>query len=394
MNRPRRLALVTRRFWPLVGGAEMLMSQLATAFRERGARPTIVTAQWQSDWPTDLVHQETPVVRLPNPNQRFWGTIRYMIALARWMKHHQSELDVIYVSMLKHDAYATLGARTERRLPVVLRAEGSGETGDCRWQQTARFGDRIRRRCLTADAIVAPSRAIYDELLAAGYPNRLVRHIPNGVVTRPARNAERRWAARQLLAESNPDLATREETPVVIFTGRLARAKGLFDLLHAWSGIAERWSDARLWLVGDGPDRDDLFELILDLGLRHQVVMPGAFDDVQDLLDAADLFVLPSYHEGLSIALLEAMAAGVPIVASDIPGNREVIVSGQHGMLLPPGDVSLWAAALSQTLGQPARSQNLVAAAHERVCSEFSRDRMTVAHEELFEELLARRQSA
>ena len=386
-----RLALVTRRFWPLVGGAEMVMSNLAVEFRRQGHDVTIVTAQWQPTWPTEVVHREVPVVRLPNPPQRAWGTLRYMLALTRWLKSHATKLDAVYVSMLKHDAYSAIGALAGSRVPVVIRAEGAGETGDCHWQSTARFGLRIRRRCHSADAIVAPSGAIFGELRDAGYPLGRTYQLSNGVAVGAPRSVLDRRMARTVLAESNPDLAVGGDTPVVVYTGRLHEAKGLYDLLRAWPLVLDQFPGARLWIVGDGPARDDLFETILDLDLRHQVQLPGAFDDVQDVLHAADAYVLPSYEEGMSIALLEAMAAGVPVVATDIPGNQALVQHGQHGLLVPPRDPAALASALIQQLAQPRRAAMLAAAAHQRVSNDFSLQRMASTHLDLFQELIARK---
>ena len=81
-----RLALVTRRFWPLVGGAEMAMANLAAEFRRQGHAVRIVTGRWEKHWPLEMVHREVPVTRLPHPRTRAWGTLRYMYALSSWLQ--------------------------------------------------------------------------------------------------------------------------------------------------------------------------------------------------------------------------------------------------------------------------------------------------------------------
>jgi glycosyltransferase involved in cell wall biosynthesis len=293
---------LTRRFWPLVGGAEVVMANLAAEFRRQGHAATIVTAQWEKHWPRDLVHREVPVVRMPQPKLRTWGTLRYMYALGSWLSAQRSQLDGVLVSMLKHDAYAAVGALRGSGVPVVVRAEGGGAAGDCQWQATARFGMRIRRRCYEADAIVAPSDAIGAELLAAGYDPAKIKRIDNGVRLPPPRAPLAREAARSALAEANWDLKCEPDAPVAVYTGRLHPDKGLLDLVQAWPTVAKRWPNARLWLIGEGPQREELFERIGDLGFRYQVCLPGSFDEIDDVLAAADLFVLPSYSEGMSIS--------------------------------------------------------------------------------------------
>lgn len=385
----RRIALVTRRFWPLVGGAEIAMANIACELRRQGCSVVLLTAQWQSHWPREVVHREIPVMRLPNPPQRGWGTLRYMLALGRWLRRHAVKLDLVYVSMLKHDAYAALNALGHTPVPVVLRAEGAGESGDCAWQQTARFGGRIRRACQEADGLIAPSQAIRDELLAAGYPPSQTHYIPNGVTVGPPRSNERRLAARHALAEVNLDLGTEAGDRVAVYTGRLEQAKGLVELVQAWPTVLKRFPDARLWLAGEGSAREELFELVLDLDLRGHVMMPGCFDDVQDLLYAADLFVLPSYVEGMSLSLLEAMAAGLPVVASDIPGNRALVDHGVHGLLAPSHSPVQLARAILEAWERPERAAALGQAARQRVAQDYSLETCVARHLEYFEERIA-----
>jgi glycosyltransferase involved in cell wall biosynthesis len=129
------------------------------------------------------------------------------------------------------------------------------------------------------------------------------------------------------------------------------------------------------------------------LGLSGRVVLPGSFDNVDDVLAAADLFVLPSESEGLSHALLEAMAAGLPIVATDIPGNAVAIRDGVEGSLVRPRDSAALAAAIDKIFADPPRAAELGAAARHRAQECFSLERMVDAHLALFARLLGAGQS-
>ena len=130
--------------------------------------------------------------------------------------------------------------------------------------------------------------------------------------------------------------------PRAVFVGRLAPEKGLGALIDAWPLVRQTHPQARLILIGEGPERPLLEQrarsLGLGLGPDQAVDLPGAADDVTARLRAADLFVLPSLEEGMSIALLEAMALGIPLVASSIPGNRRLVSDFKHGRLATPGD--------------------------------------------------------
>ncbi len=126
------------------------------------------------------------------------------------------------------------------------------------------------------------------------------------------------------------------------FVGRLAPEKGLDTLIDAWPIVQAAHPEARLILIGEGPERASLEARVaargLTLGPGQAVEMPGVATDATNALRDADLFVLPSREEGMSIALLEAMALGVPPVASSIPGNRRLISDFKHGRLAPPDD--------------------------------------------------------
>ncbi|MCO6457704.1 MAG: glycosyltransferase family 4 protein [Pirellulaceae bacterium] len=382
-----RLVLVTRRFWPLVGGAEMVVANLADEFTQSGHEVRIVTARWEPHWPRELVHRDVPVFRLPNPPQRGWGTFRYMLALGRWLRTQRGTMDAVLVSMLKHDAYTAVGVLQGTRVPVLLRAEGGGSQGDCHWHRRGRFGRRIKRRCAAAEALIAPSEGIYAELRAE-FPAERVHYIPNGVRVPPPRDAARQSAARRALAEVNYDLAVDNGAPVAVFTGRLHRAKGLRELVVAWARVVRQRPEARLWLVGEGPDREELYDLILDRDLRGRVIMPGAFDAVDEILQAADLFVLPSHEEGMSLALLEAMAAGLPVVATDIEGNRVLIRDRQEGLLVPPRNPDALAAAILRQLDQRILARAYAEAARKRVEEEYSLTRMAQRHVDLIRQAI------
>jgi glycosyltransferase involved in cell wall biosynthesis len=309
------------------------------------------------------------VIRLPSARLRFLGTWLYMERLRRWLTRHP--VDVAYVSMLKHDAYVALGVGRQRGFPVVLRPEGAGATGDLAWQSWGRLGRRIGRRCRTAQAIVSISAAITAELTAAGYdPERIV-PLPNGV---PVPDAP--WQPR-------PDWHV---APRAVFVGRLAPEKGLDRLIAAWPEVRSRHPAARLTLVGEGPERPLLAEQIARLGLTEAVELPGAAADPTARLRAADLFVLPSREEGMSVALLEAMALGMPLVASAIPGNCRLITAGVHGQLAPDDPKGLARAMLDQWAGFE-QAVAMGRSARQRVADEYSIAAVARRHMDLFRAL-------
>ncbi len=383
---PLRLVLISRRFWPLADRGASVMAHLASELVSRAVDVTLLTARWHPRWPPEITVCDVPVVRLARPPGRWRDTNRYMRSIARWLRRNQGRFDLVCVSRLRCEAYAALKA-VGKEVPVVLRAEVAGRSGDCVWQLEASGGRRIKQECMKAAALVGPSRAIERELIAAGYPRDRVHCLPNGVPIPSAGSRARKAAARAAVVTANPSLRMPDGAPLAVSIGRLDEAKELGYLVAAWQKVIAIHPDARLWLVGEGPHRKRLEDQIVDLDLLGRVFLAGLYDSVEELLAAADLFVLPSREEGPSLALVEAMGAGLPVVTTDVAGNRELVTDGRHGLLVPNRDVEAMGTAVLRLLDEPGLAARLGTAARDLVQTRFSLARMVDAHLELFESL-------
>jgi glycosyltransferase involved in cell wall biosynthesis len=367
-----RIVLVTRRFPPLIGGAEKMLSYLSDALAAEGAAVTVLTARAPDTAAEEERAGGVRVVRLPTSGLRFVGTWRYMRALRQWLE--RNAVDVAYVSMLKHDAFVAVEVGRRKGLPVVLRPEGAGATGDLAWQSWGRFGLRIGRRCRSADAVIAISPAIRAELLAHGYDRSRIHDLPNGVPV-PAEP----WQPR----------ADWSRSPRAVFVGRLAPEKGLDVLVEAWAKVRAVRPLAKLVVVGEGSERARLTSQVERLRLTDAVDWAGAVADATGQLRGADVFVLPSREEGMSIALLEAMGLGLPVVASAIPGNQRLITDGEHGRLVTPDDPDALARAILATWEDPRDALDRGERARRRVVEEYSIAAVARRHMELFERLIS-----
>jgi len=173
--------------------------------------------------------------------------------------------------------------------------------------------------------------------------------VMNGI---PVHRFERSSDTR---AQVRDELGIAQDALVVGTVGRLVELKNQRLLLEAAALLRPSWPGLVVVLAGDGPLRDDLVSLARQLGMQDSVVFTGPRQDVPRLLNAFDVFALPSRTEGLSIALLEACAAGLPLVATRVGGNDEIVQEHQTGLLIPSDDVSALRAALSQLLEDPAQ---------------------------------------
>lgn len=381
---PLRLALVTPRFWPLAGPSETHLLRLAEQFQAAGHDVTVVTAQWRRKWPEQLSVGPLRVERVRGMPHGGWRTLRYMFALSRWLRDAESRIDIAFVASMKHEAYCALRALRGSRVPVVLQPQGIGPRGDIAWQQTASLGRRIARRCQSAQALVAACDITAQELTAAGCKSENIHAIPHGVPIPSPRGSLSRQAAREAIAAANSDLTLDDQQPLAIAIADFQSGSGLPELVKAWQRVAAEHRKARLWLIGDGPLRDELYRLISDLDLRNHVAIPGVFAETDGLFEAADLFIDPAPANGQTLYLLEAMAAGLPIVASDLPCTRSLVVHGTSGYLAPAGDMRQLAACISHALSNPAEGVALGAAARDFVRERHSLDRSVSAYLDLF----------
>jgi len=179
--------------------------------------------------------------------------------------------------------------------------------------------------------------------------------------------------------------------PIVGTVARLAPKKGQVDLIEAAALVVRRRPDVTFVLAGDGELRGDLSAQAKSLGLNGHVRFLGAVDDPIPLLGRMDIFTLPSHMEGMSNAMLEAMAAGRPIVATGVGGNSEVVVPGETGLLVPPRDPARLAEAILALVNDPKRAAAMGAAGRARVRAEYSVETMVKRLEDLYRELLARK---
>jgi glycosyltransferase involved in cell wall biosynthesis len=180
------------------------------------------------------------------------------------------------------------------------------------------------------------------------------------------------------------------DLPQIVSVGRLAWPKDPLTLVHALAFARVRGNRYRAVIVGDGPDRAGLEAAVSELGIGSAVELHGPRRDVPDLLARSDVFVLASRSEGGPISILEAMAAGLPVVASDVGGVRELVADGVTGLLVPAADTDALAAALERLLADPGLRRRMGAAGHERARERFDLSAHRRSHLELYERQLAR----
>ncbi len=316
-----RVAMIIQGYHPLLGGAERQLRSVAPLLQARGVDVHILTRRHAGMAPYEAV-DGVPVHRLPVPGPRPLKSLAYTagsLALLRKLRPQ-----VIHAYDLSSATTTAVLAKRLYGTPLVVKLLRGGVHGDIDRLKQKLFGDRRMTTFVReVDAFMTISREIDAELAAAGVAPERRRFIPNGVdVDRFAPVGDA--AKARLRAELG-----LPEGPVVLYVGRLVAEKRLDVLLRAWSTAAAGRS-VSLLLLGEGPEEAALRSIA-----GPGVTFTGRVDDIAPYLKAADLFVLPSATEGLSNALLEALAAGLAVVATDVGGARDVVEDTVGGRLVP-----------------------------------------------------------
>jgi glycosyltransferase involved in cell wall biosynthesis len=186
------------------------------------------------------------------------------------------------------------------------------------------------------------------------------------------------------------ELGLREHDPLIVSVGNLYPVKGHRYLLEAVARLLPRYPDLHLAIAGQGQLRTSLLALAQALGVEGRLHLLGLRADVGNLLLASDIFVLPSLSEGLPVAMLEAMLAGRPIVATRVGDVPVALNDGEAGLLVPSADAATLAEAIDRLLANPALARKLGEAARDRARSEYQLDTMTSRYETLYQRLLTR----
>ena len=351
-----------------VGGAERVVVQLAAAAVEQGDRVAVAGAPGPLD--ADLRRLGVERIDLPGGSRSLGGTALAVTRLVAPLRRFRPEL------IHSHNVRATLAASAAARLAGPLRRPPLLATFHGVVPSEYRVAARLLRG---ADRVVCVSRDTAEALIAAGFPAGRTQVIHNAVpIPAPLASEERERIDRELrLGEGS----------VVAAVGRLVPQKAHWRFLEAAALVARRIPETRFLVIGDGPLRAELELQAARLELGQSVTFTGVRSDARALIARSDLLVFSSDWEGLAMAALEALAAGVPLVSTDVEGMRELLDSGA-GVVVDRDPESL-AEAIVALLEDPSRRAALGSAGRALVEREFSPSTMVSAYQELYRGLIA-----
>jgi glycosyltransferase involved in cell wall biosynthesis len=391
MASPYRILMLTNRYLPAVGGAELQASQLINRLQLRGHTVCLVTRRLEPNWPERETINNVEIHRLSPVGLSHRANAIMVFRLFIHLLTTARRFDVIHVHGLGPIGLAAILAGVIVRRPVIikvatqgdiLRADGSRSTYS-RLVRHIFVPAWLWRSVLSrANRIVAISDGIRAEAHEFGLDNVVV--IPNGVAVDRFHIYDRKQARQQLGLDA--------DKLYLIFTGRLVQRKRIDILLSSMPSVLREFPNCHVLLAGSGSGQADtvereLREQVRSLGLENHVHFLGLRDDIELLLCAADLFVFPSEREGMPNAVLEAVAAGVPIVASRIDGVIDIL-NDEIGWLIPPGDAEALSEAILTILPSPEQAQQRAHKAQQHVTEKFSLDVIAQQYERLYTEVI------
>lgn len=299
------------------GGAERVLSGLANYWAKAGHKITVITLAQPEVMPFYPLEQNISIEQLGLNNnsgqffQRLFHIFKRCLTLRHTIRSLQPDVVVSFIDIMN---LTTLSACWNLRIPVVV-SERTHPKHHIIPQLYSKLRDFLYPQA---------AKVIVQTKSAAEYFSKLnnIAVIPNSVTLPPILHR------------------ATESVGNIISVGRLIPSKNFETLIHAFSGIANDWPDLTLTIYGEGPERQNLENLVSHLHLNNRVFFPGVVQNIQEKIAQSDLFVFPSKYEGFPNAVCEAMAAGVPIIASDCSGNIDIIQDKSNGRLFPVGDVN------------------------------------------------------
>ncbi|QDU81950.1 Glycogen synthase [Polystyrenella longa] len=366
-----KVCLLTDTFFPNVGGAEMVLDHLARELVERGADVVVLAPKSRNAHEDQYPYQ---VERYRKPFSKHWGLRLFLPKLM--LLHRRYQFDVIHCHAAYPQAYVARTFSQITGVPVVVRPHGSDILPGERMRKHPRIEERIRRTLQSVDAIIAQGDFLRDEIAALDVPLEKIHVIHNGV-------------SLQTFATGEPYIHPR---PYCLSLGNLSHRKGFDVLIRAFAKVDSTKID--LLIGGTGPEEEDLKLLITELGQQDRIHLVGHVSGQEkvNLYRSAEFFVCPSRREPFANVILEALASGLPIVATAVGGNSQLVRQDEHGLLSSSEDVDALAENLRRCIEEPDRLARYRAAVSDFV-SQFDWPLVAGRYRALYEQVISARPS-
>lgn len=372
-ERKKRLSIMQIIATLEVGGAEGQLCELVKGLNKEKYEISVCCLTRGGPLQEKIEELGVPVYILGKRNKLDFTILFRLASLLKIKK-----IDLVHTWMFTANMWGRLAAILAHT-PSIIASERTVafEKDTCR-----NVVDKILAR-VTA-LIIANSNGVKRSCLKRGLPSEKLKVIPNSCDLEI-------FGQREDSGKIKRELGIKDGSLLVGSIGVLRPEKGHRFLVHSIPAVLNIFPEAIFILVGDGPQREELEELSVKLGIPQKVNFLGQRRDVPDILSCLNVFVLPSLYEGLPNAVLEAMACGLPVVATDVEGTNEVVVDGETGILVSPKDPERLAEAIISLLKNKELARQMGEAGQKRVEEKFSLEKMVNSVEEVYDRLAERK---
>jgi glycosyltransferase involved in cell wall biosynthesis len=372
MKNRLKIALYSEGFF--TGGTERQLTELIKRLDRNRFEAYAISSRQGGQLESELMQAGIAIENFPLTCLRDFNAIKQLWRLKNFLL--RKEIDLLHTFSLTGNTFGVL-AGLLARVPTIItsRRDMGVMIPPLYWPLQIAFS-------LCADAIVINAAAIRDMLITKERvsPDK-IKLVHNGIDLKSFSidSETRRWARRELGID--------EKTVAIGVIAQIKPVKGHRYLLLATQLLKKRLANFRILIIGDGAQRPELEAFSTQLGIKEQTLFLGQRNDVKKLIAAFDIGLLPSLSEGLSNSLLEMMAAGVPAIATDVGGNREIIIDKETGLLVPPANPEAIATAIETLLNDADLSARLANKARKMVMNRFSTEHMVDCMENLYLDL-------
>jgi len=378
------ILMVTERYFPIWGGAESQLQQLIPYLVSRGCTVEIVTRRWHLGMDRQEDIDGVSVSRLGIPGSSNWATLIFILSLLVFFIRNRTNVDIYH----SHGA-VNMGVfcRVAKILTGKKNVTKIATAGRISKLSTKLYGRFLLALFKRSDAIICMTEEIQKELSDINTPAAAIRRITNGVNGNrfvPVSSKQRiLWRQHWGIKDSDK---------LILFSSRLVPRKGLDILLNGWPVIQENYPNIWLLIIGSGTDQSDSTEKQMREKVNREklinVQFLGETNKLEQYLGVADLFVFPSKQEGFPNALLEAMAAGLPVVASRIGGVIDIIEENKTGILFESGNSNDLALQISSCLARPETLKKMGKQARDYVLTQYSFEAIATQYVAVYRDLL------
>lgn len=373
-----RILIVTRRYPPFVGGVQQQLARLAQALARRGHEVTVLTGRHLPALPPVRNEEGVRVYRLFDPPIRVLGTVLFLIGLAARMLTLRNRFQITLVSMMNETSALSIRIAHLLGKPVVLRVSAVGNIGNVAWARSHIFGRLYLSAARSAEALIIQAKHFAASLLAADFTSGQIHLISNPAPDRPPSST-----CADTGTTRNFSQAIR-----ILWCGRLSREKDPEILTEVAGILRQREVEFHIDVVGDGELHRPLQRKITDSALAEYITLHGFKEDPAPYFRDADILLLTSTYDASPNVILEAMVAGVPVVATNVGGVPEMVQDGVTGILTPPNDPGAIAHAIEKLVEDPVRRRALAHRAKDYVRQNHDPNRIAALYESLFETLV------